>query len=187
MDAGTKPPASLGAVALIVLLALVMPVSAAGQPAPTARPTGGTVVAGTASISTTSTNTVIRQSTARAAINWNSFNLGSQQMVTLQQPSRTAVTLVRVIGPDPSDIAGRITSNGQVVISSAAGTAIDKGAALDDAGLLISSANVTNENFMRGNLVFDQPGRANASIRMEGAVTIAAGGLGCWPRWRHLA
>jgi filamentous hemagglutinin family protein len=161
---------------LVVVVALGLPTLAAGQPAPNARPTGGTVVAGTAAIATTAANTLITQSTARAAINWQSFNVGSQQSVTIQQPSASAVTLVRVVGPDPTAIAGKITSNGQVVIVNAAGTGIDTGAILDDAGLMLSSANVANTSFMSGSLVFDQAGTPNAAIAMQGTI-IARGGL----------
>jgi filamentous hemagglutinin family protein len=87
------------------------------QPAPNARPQGGQVVAGSASISTAPSTTTIDQTTQRAAINWNSFNVGSQQTVTFEQPSSTSMTLNRVTGPDPSAIAGRIDANGGIVIT----------------------------------------------------------------------
>lgn len=177
MDMRSSGRGTLAVIVLAILLALVLPTVAAGQPAPNARPTGATVVAGSAAISTTSTNTLISQSSARAAINWQSFNLGSQQSVTFQQPSSSAVALVRVLGPDPSAIAGRITSNGQVVIVNASGLIIDQGAILDDQSLVITSANVSNPNFMSGNLVFDQPGKANAAVKLQGTVTVHQAGL----------
>src|SRR6476469_760536 len=54
-------------------------VLANAQPAPTARPMGGNVVAGSAAISRTANNTRIDQSSQRAAIDWRSFDIGSQQ------------------------------------------------------------------------------------------------------------
>ena len=55
---------------------LVLSLPAGAQPAPNARPTGGTVVAGAAAISQTSSNTRIDQSTQRAAVNWKNFDVG---------------------------------------------------------------------------------------------------------------
>ena len=73
------------------------------QPAPNARPTGGSVVAGSRhDRRSRPTTTTIDQSTQRAAINWQSFNIGSQQTVQFDQPSSSAVALNRVVGPNPS-------------------------------------------------------------------------------------
>ena len=91
------------------------------QPAPNARPSGGTVVAGSAAISRSATNTRIDQSSPRAAIDWRSFDIGSQQSVTFAQPSSSAVALNRVTGPDPSQIAGRIDANSQFVLVNQSG------------------------------------------------------------------
>ena len=56
-------------------LVLVLAHPAHAQPAPNARPAGGTVVAGSASISRTPANTQINQSSQRAAIDWRSFDV----------------------------------------------------------------------------------------------------------------
>src|SRR5690349_17411021 len=97
--------ALLGATALQVLPAVA-------QPAPNARPTGGVVAAGSASIGFAGNTTAVTQTSSRAAIDWQSFNVGSNQRVTFRQPSSSAVTLNTVTGPDPSQIAGRIDANG---------------------------------------------------------------------------
>src|ERR1019366_1956572 len=116
-----------------VLLTLSQPADA--QPAPNARPSGGTLVAGTASITQTTADTTINQASQRAAINWTSFNVGSQQTVTFQQPSASAFTLNRVTGPDPSQIAGRIDANGNVVLVNQSGVTFYKGSQVNTAGL----------------------------------------------------
>ena len=168
--------ALLRSTALQAAFLAVISVPAAAQ-APNARPTGGAVVAGSASISTTAANTLISQSSSRAAVNWNSFNVGSQQSVTFQQPSTSAITLNRVVGPDPSAIAGHITANGQIVISNPAGVVFSKGAIVDTSGLVVTSANITNPNFMSGRMIFDQPGQPNARIVNEGTLTARQAGL----------
>src|SRR6185312_15252457 len=79
--------------ALQAASALVFVTGAAAQPAPNARPTGGQVVAGSASISQNTAVTAINQASQRAAIDWQSFNVGSQHTVNFNQPNASAVTL----------------------------------------------------------------------------------------------
>ena len=109
-------PALMMSTALQASVMLVLSLPARAQPAPTARPIGGTVVAGAAAISRTTNNTQIDQTSQRAAIDWHSFDVGSQQSVTFNQPSSSAVALNRVTGPDQSQIAGRIDANGQIIL-----------------------------------------------------------------------
>ncbi len=145
--------------------------------APNAHPTGGQVVAGTASIGQTSSTTTINQSTQRAAINWQSFNVGSQQSVQFNQPNASAVTLNRVNGPDPSAIAGRISANGGIIITNPSGVMFSRGSQVNAASLIVSAPGITNQNFMAGRLVFDQTPNPNAQVSNAGTITIKQAGL----------
>ncbi len=162
-----------------VSLVLAFPVHA--QPAPNARPTGGVVVGGVASISQAANNTAINQSSQRAAVNWQSFNVGSQQSVTFNQPSAQSVTLNRVVGSNPSQIAGRIDANGQVVLVNQSGVTFYKGAQVNTTGLMVSAIGMTNQsvqNFVNGGqLVLDQPGNPNAAVINNGNITVRQAGL----------
>jgi filamentous hemagglutinin family protein len=149
---------------------------AVAQPAPDAGPQGGTVVAGTASIADSSGTTTVTQSSARAAIDWTSFDVGSQHVVSFRQPSASAVTLVRVAGPDPSEVAGRILSNGSVIITNRSGIRFLKGAMANDATLIASAASLTNQNFMAGQMVFDQQAEADAAVSNAGNITVKQAG-----------
>src|SRR5689334_14574147 len=100
--------------ALQAATTLVFISQAGAQPLPNAQPIGGRVVAGSAAITQSPSNTMINQSSQRAAINWRSFDVGNQQSVNFQQPNAAAVTLNRVTSPDPSQIAGKITANGNI-------------------------------------------------------------------------
>ncbi len=153
-----------------VLLVLALP--AAAQPAPNAQPVGGTVVAGAAAINRTAASTTINQTSQRAALNWQSFNVGSQQLVTFQQPSPSAITLNRVISPDPSQIAGRIDANGQVVLVNQSGVTFFKGAQVNAAGLLVSAAGITDANFLAGRLKFDRAAKPGALVENQGTITV---------------
>jgi hypothetical protein len=60
-----------------------------------AQPTGGNVVGGTATISGAGTNSVIvNQSSDRAIINWNTFNIGTGGSATFNQPGASHVNRV---------------------------------------------------------------------------------------------
>ena len=167
--------------ALQATVSLVLALPAQAQLAPNARPTGGVVVGGAASISQTSNNTAVNQSSQRAAVNWQSFNVGSQQSVTFNQPSTQSVTLNRVVGPDPSQIAGRIDANGQVVLVNQSGVTFYKGAQVNTNGLMVSAIGMTNQsvkNFISGGqLGLDQPGNPNAAVVNNGKITIRQAGI----------
>ncbi|MDR3534964.1 MAG: filamentous hemagglutinin N-terminal domain-containing protein [Acetobacteraceae bacterium] len=158
------------------MFVVALPVMAAG-PAPNAQPTGGQVVTGSASIGQTTTETTITQASQRAAVNWSSFDVGSQQTVTFKQPSASAVTLNRVTGPDPSQIAGHIQANGQIVLTNQSGVVFTQGAQVDTAGLIVSAAGISDKNFMAGKMAFDQPAKAGAAVVNQGTITVRQAGL----------
>lgn len=150
---------------------------AAAQLAPNTRPVGGSVVAGQASITQTPAKTTVNQSSQNAVVNWQGYNVGSAHTVQYVDPSSASITLNRVTGPNPSEIAGRIQSNGNVIIVNQAGVLFDKGAQINTAGLIVSSAGISNANLMAGKLIFDQPGKPDAKIQNNGTITIAREGL----------
>lgn len=59
--------------------------------APTQLPTGGQVSAGSARVSQSGSTMAITQDSQRAAINWQSFNVGSQAKVNITQPNSSSV------------------------------------------------------------------------------------------------
>ncbi len=156
---------------------LVLAVPGYAQPAPNARPMGAQVVVGQASIAASANATAITQGSQRAAINWTSFDVGSQHSVTFAQPSSSAIALNRVIGPDPSQIAGKITANGQVALVNQSGVVFYKGSQVNVSTLIVSAAGITDKNFAAGKMVFDQPARPNARIENHGDITVKETGL----------
>lgn len=81
-----------------------------------ASPSGGTVTSGSANISQTAKVTDITQSTQKASINWNKFNVANDETVNFKQPNSFSTTLNRVIGNEKSIINGALNANGQVWI-----------------------------------------------------------------------
>src|ERR1035437_6726395 len=79
-----------------------------------ALPQGGQVSGGQAGIVTGSNQVTVNQSSQRAVIDWNSFNVGSNEAVRFNQPSASAIALNRIHDANPSQIDGQLTANGQV-------------------------------------------------------------------------
>ena len=160
-----------------IAAALLVASQALAQPAPNAHPTGGVVTAGAAAIAQNATTTTIDQSSPRAAINWQSFDIGSQQSVRFNQPSIGSVALNRVLGPDPSQIAGRIGANGQIIIVNQSGVTFYRGAQVNTSGLMVTAAGIHDADFMAGSMNFNQPAAPNARVVNDGTITIANAGL----------
>ncbi|WP_143070645.1 filamentous hemagglutinin N-terminal domain-containing protein, partial [Polynucleobacter sp. QLW-P1DATA-2] len=97
------------------LIALAGYSSAFAAPALNALPTGGTVAAGQVAISQSGNTLTVNQTTNQAIVNWNSFNIGANAKVVINQPSANSVQLDRVTGNNASQIFGQLTSNGQVI------------------------------------------------------------------------
>ena len=164
--------------ALQAVALMVLSVPASAQPAPNARPTGGVVAGGAAAITQSTSNTTITQSSQRAAVNWQSFDVGAQQSVTFQQPNARAIALNTVNSSSPSQIAGRISANGQVVLVNQSGVVFHQGAQVNTAGLVVSAAGTDPARFMAGGrIVLDRAGNPNARIVNEGNITIRGAGL----------
>ncbi len=114
-------------------------------------PTGGTVVAGQASIAQSGDTQTITQTSQNAAIDWQSFSIGSGGKVVFQQPNASAIALNRVIGGDASKIYGVLQSNGQVFLVNPNGVLFAKGAQVSTAGLMASTRDMSVADFMAGN------------------------------------
>ncbi|MES2498090.1 MAG: filamentous hemagglutinin N-terminal domain-containing protein [Pseudomonadota bacterium] len=161
----------------IVALASVTPASA--DLASTALPTGGTVVAGAAALSTSGADMTISQSSSRAVINWNSFDVGSGASVTFTQPSSTAIAVNRVTGGGaPSEIAGRITANGRVAILNANGVLFSGTANVDVGGLIATTGDIDTDAFMAGGNRLDFTGATSGDIIVNAGATISVGEAG---------
>ncbi|MDP3756801.1 filamentous hemagglutinin N-terminal domain-containing protein, partial [Polaromonas sp.] len=139
-----------------------------------ALPTGGVVAAGGASITSTASTTTITQSTANAAINWQSFGIAAGQTVQFVQPGSTSVALNRVLGADPSSIMGNLSANGRVFLLNPNGVLFGSGAQVNVGGLVASTMSLSDAKFMSGDYSFTDAG--NGSVVNQGNITAADGG-----------
>ncbi len=139
-----------------------------------AQPVGGSVVAGQAQITTTGATTLINQSTAKAIINWQDFSVAKGAAVQFNQPSSSSLTLNRVTGTGISAINGSLTANGQVWLLNPNGLLIGNGAQINVGGLLATTSDLTNQDFLAGRYNFS--GGGSGAIVNNGAIKAAPGG-----------
>ena len=164
--------------ARVASLATVVAVALVSGRAALANPEGGQVVGGSATIEeTSSTRLDVIQSTDSAIINWQSFSIGAGEHTNFQQPSSSSVTLNRVVGANLSEIYGRLTANGQIYLINPVGVVFGEGANVDVNGLVASTANIADRDFMAGRYEFSVPGDTSGFIVNRGSVTAAEGGL----------
>ncbi|MCT9812300.1 YDG domain-containing protein, partial [Acidovorax sp. Be4] len=138
-----------------------------------ANPTGGVVTAGSASISSAAGNTTIVQGSQNAAINWQSFNIGAGEAVRFVQPNANAVALNRVVGGDPSSILGSLSANGKVFLVNPNGIMFGPGASVNVGGLVASTLNLTDSDFMAGRYQFS--GHSTAGVSNQGRINAPGG------------
>src|SRR5262245_51199009 len=144
-----------------------------------AGPDGLVIVGGSAKVSGAGTaTTTINQSSSRAIINWNTFNIGAGETTTFAQPGSSSVVLNRVTGGlGPSQIYGTLTANGQVFVINRDGVVVGPSGVIYTAGFLASTIDISNANFMAGRYNFDIAGRPDASIVNMGRITATSGGF----------
>lgn len=144
-----------------------------------ANPTGGQVTAGSATILNVAPTTVqIKQTSNKAIINWRSFDIGAQEKTQFIQPSAHSIALNRI---DPtqgaSKIFGTLTANGSIILINQAGVFFGPSAYVNVAGIIVSTSDITNQNFLAGQYIFDQPSLYAGSIVNEGVIIAAEHGL----------
>src|SRR5215472_7621505 len=144
-----------------------------------AGPNGGTVVGGSATIQGQGSGAVtINQSSQNLIINWQTFNIGSGESTTFNQPNGNAVALNRVIGGlGPSFLDGTLTANGRVFIINGDGILFGAHSSINTAGFLATTNDIRNEDFMAGKYNFNIPGNPTASIVNLGSITATSGGF----------
>ncbi|RQF89425.1 MBG domain-containing protein [Pseudomonas aeruginosa] len=142
-----------------------------------AAPTGAQFNPNEIKISQQGKTTLIDQSTQRAIINWKGFDVSADEAVRFNQPGVTSSTLNRVTAGQESVIAGRISAPGQVIIYNSNGVVFSGSAKVDVGSLITTTANISDEHFRQGKLIFDQLGNPDARIVNDGSISVAEKGL----------
>ena len=121
-------------------------------------------------------DTLITQQSQKGIIDWRSFSIGSTEHTHFAQPNASAITLNRVTGGDVSSILGQLTATGRIMLVNPSGIFFGPNARIDVSGLIATTANISNANFLSENYTFTQ-GSVDARIINQGHIKIADNGM----------
>ena len=143
-----------------------------------ALPKDPTVQAGSVTFDQVDSNTLnIIQSTNKAIIDWQTFNIQANEATHFKMPSSNSFNLSRVTGGVGSEIFGTLTSNGNLMLLNPNGILFGANSKIDVGGLVATTSNISNRNFMVGNYKFDIPSSINRTVVNRGSINVAQGGL----------
>ena len=162
-------------------------------------PTGFNSIAGGVTMTQNGSVMNINQPSLRGIASWQTFSIGAGGTVNIAQPSTRAVLLNRVVGDGMSIQASRIDGTlrtslignpnlpgGSVFLINPSGIVFGKGASVNVGGLVASTLDIANDNFMPAGsenkafdkseqLVFAGPANSLAQVRLEQGASIIAG------------
>lgn len=143
-----------------------------------AGPQGGTVVGGSGSIARPNANTtVIRQQSTNLAIDWQKFNVKSNEIVQFKQPGRNAQALNRIFDQNASQIHGQLRANGRVLLMNPNGVIFGPTARVNVNSLIAAGMrNIPVEDFMAGKFRLEALDGADGVVINEGTIEAAVGG-----------
>lgn len=164
-------PIRLSGTSLLAALLLANPAAA--------NPRGGTVTAGSASINNTAPQRLdVVQTSDKAIINWKNFSIANGEHTNFSQPRTSSVTLNRVTGAQASQLDGKLTANGTVMLVNPNGVLIGPNGRIDVGGLVATTANIRDTDFLAGRLEFNEASlNRDAKVANAGHITVRGAGL----------
>ncbi len=140
-----------------------------------ANPSGHTVAAGSATVSSNGNELTITQHSQNAIINWQSFSNAYGEQIRFVQPSSSAAILNRVVGLNQTVLQGELRANGQVFLINPSGVIIAPGAVIHTGAFVASTRDVTDAQFMAGGPL-DFQGDSQAQLIQQGSSITATTG-----------
>lgn len=142
-------------------------------------PMGGTVAGGGAVNvqQLTADRLVLNQTTSRAVIDWQSFNIAAGKEVQFVQPGASAAVLNRVpASAGLSEIYGTLSANGAVLLMNPNGVMFHQGANINVGSLIVTTGTVNQAAFEAG-AGFGVTGATTGTITNSGTISAANAGL----------
>ena len=141
----------------LVLSGVVTLALGSGTPDVWALPHGESVNHGNVRFERSGAELKIHQNSSKAIVDYESFNVAQGETVRFHQPTHSASILNRVHG-GASTIAGDIHANGNVFLINRAGILFSSSARVNVRGLVASSMELSNSDFLNGDLTFSGDG-----------------------------
>ncbi|MEN9897663.1 MAG: hypothetical protein RLZZ66_1312 [Pseudomonadota bacterium] len=146
------------------------------EPLATETPKDGVIIDGAGSIHYSNDNTLtIKQNSPSMVSEWKSFNIGENSTVNIEQPQANSKLLNRINDANPTEIHGKLNSNGQVYLLNQQGIIFSKTAKVDVGGIVASSQDLTNENFKADKNEFANKTGTLSEINNEGSINAKDG------------
>lgn len=147
----------------------------AAAPAANTLPAGWSVVNGNLSFSQNGNTLNINQGSSQAIARFASFSIGADAAVNVAQPSSSAALLAKVSGADISQIYGKLSANGTVVLYNPNGVVVGPSGTIDAARFIATSLAISDSDFLAGKLNFTKDGTAGL-VDNQGKISSATGG-----------
>lgn len=142
-----------------------------------ANPVLGNITSGDVSVHQSAGSTIVNQTSQRAIINWNSFNISGQEKTHFQQPAG-GIMLNRISGDQgASQIYGTLSATGQIILVNPAGIYFGSSAHVNVGGLIASTVGISDQDFLNGKYQFNQASPYHGSIINNGSIVAADNGL----------
>lgn len=152
---------NISKIILLSIFALFLPeVIAAG--------TNPQVVSGDAKVTNIDTVTTVNQNSKTATIHWDELSLAGNESLVFDVPTVSSVSINRVIGDNPSDIQGQISSLGNVILINKNGIAFDGDLILDTHSFIASTLDLQKD--YGDNSKYDFRGKTSAYIQNNGKI-----------------
>ncbi|MGP6270638.1 GLUG motif-containing protein [Pseudomonas paraeruginosa] len=147
-----------------------------GLPEAFALPSDGKVIHGEAGLhtSTDGKHLTIDQQSQKLIAQWNGFDIAGDESVRFNQPNSNAVALNRVVGTNGSQILGKLDANGKVFLVNPNGVVFGKTAQVNVGGLVASTLDISDKDFLDGNYRFS--GKSTAQVSNAGSLNASEGG-----------
>jgi trimeric autotransporter adhesin len=139
-----------------------------------AAPSGAQITAGSGSVTQSGNVTSIVQSSNNLFINWQSFNVSSNEVVNFVQPGAGALAVNRILGNSPSQIFGHLNANGQVWLINPDGVLFGRGSQVNVGGLVVTTLDLDDATLDLDGRTFS--GTGTGTIVNEGTLRATEGG-----------
>jgi filamentous hemagglutinin family protein len=141
-----------------------------------ANPTGESVAQGSATFTRNFNGSQLTvQTSDRAFINWQSFNINQGETTTFAQPSSTSVVWNSIHDANPSYILGNLNANGYVILQNPSGFYVGGQAAITTHGLVMTTSPIPMPDLSSGGAWQFNALPPMASIINYGQINIAGG------------
>lgn len=158
-----------------VMLLMTLALLGVSYPGKAQLPIDPTIVHGSAIIHSTDHQMLVINS-PNTILDWQSFSVGAGDSIYFQQQDITSHVLNRVTSNDPSQIFGSLSSNGNVWLISPYGVLFGPDARINVAGLVASTLDISNIDFLTKRYHFDSSSYIGGEIKNQGEIRTSSGG-----------